>query len=264
MGGSTGLKVCVLASGSSGNCIYVGGETTRLLIDAGVSCKVTSERLLALGVDPLCIDGVCVTHEHDDHKASLAVLHRRMNLALYGNAGTIEALERGSKTAGLAWQTFITGHTFTIGSFCIEPFRVPHDSLDPVGFVISEVDTRVGVVTDLGMATDLIRERLKHCNVIVLEANHDEDMLRDSNRPWPLKQRIAGRQGHLSNLKAAELLCDVASERLHTVFLAHLSSDCNRPALAKHTVTEFLRRRGITHIDIQLTYPDRASDIVVA
>lgn len=257
-----GLRVCVLASGSSGNCVYVGGEATRLLIDAGVSCKITSERLLALGVDPQAINAVCVTHEHDDHKASLAVLHRRMNIALYGNAGTIQALERMEKTAGLTWQTFTTGHPFSIGTLSIEPFRVPHDSYDPVGFIISEGASRVGVVTDLGMSTELIRQRLKNCSVIVLEANHDEDMLRDSARPWSLKQRIAGRQGHLSNLKAAELLCEVASERLHSVFLAHLSSDCNRPALAKHTVTEYLRRRGVTHINIQLTYPDRASEIV--
>jgi len=257
-----GLQVCVLASGSSGNCVYVGGETTRLLIDAGVSCKVTLERLQAIGVDPRGIDAVCVTHEHDDHKASLAVLHRRMGVRLFGNAGTIEALEASTKTAGLAWQTFTTGHPFRIGTLCVEPFRVPHDSYDPVGFVISEGDARVAIATDLGMPTELVRQRLKNCGVIVLEANHDVDMLRDSSRPWSLKQRIGGRQGHLSNLKAGELLCDVASERLHTVFLAHISRDCNRPALAKHTVGEVLRRRGLTHINLCLTYPDRASDMV--
>jgi len=257
-----GLRVCVLASGSSGNCIYIGGETTRLLIDAGVSCKVTTSRLEAIGVDPEGIDAVCVTHEHDDHKASLGVLHRRLGAALYGNAGTIQALERGAKTSGLAWRTFITGHAFPIGSLRVEPFRVPHDSYDPVGFIISEGDARVGVVTDLGIPTDLIRQRLKGCSVLVLEANHDVDMLRDSNRPWPLKQRIASRQGHLSNLKAGELLCDVVSPRLHTVLLAHLSSDCNRPALAQHTVSEALRKRGVTHINLLMTYPDRASDVV--
>lgn len=259
-----GLRVCVLASGSSGNCIYVGSESTRLLIDAGISCKATCERLLERGVDPHTIDAVCVTHEHDDHKASLAVLHRRMGIRLFGNAGTIDALEQSAKTAGLAWQTFMTGHPFVIGTLRVEPFRVPHDSYDPVGFVIAEGDSRVGVVTDLGMPTELVRQRLKDCNVIVLEANHDEDMLRNSSRPWPLKQRIAGRQGHLSNLKAGELLCDVASERLHTVFLAHISRDCNRPELARYTVGEALRRRGITHINLCMTFPDQNSDIVDA
>ncbi len=259
-----GLRVCVLASGSTGNCIYVGSESTRVLIDAGVSCRETASRLQSIGVEPETITAVCVTHEHDDHKSSLSVLHRRLGATLYGNAGTIQALERGVKTAGLAWQTFITGHAFMIGTLRVEPFRVPHDSYDPVGFVISEGETRIGVVTDLGIPTELIRQRLKDCNVLVLEANHDEDMLRDSNRPWPLKQRIAGRQGHLSNLKAGELLCDVVSPRLHTVLLAHLSSDCNRPALARHTVSETLRKRGITHVNLLMTYPDRPSDVVDA
>jgi phosphoribosyl 1,2-cyclic phosphodiesterase len=172
-------------------------------------------------VEPESIDALCVTHEHDDHKSSLGVLHRRFGAQLYGNAGTIQALERSQKTSDLTWQTFITGHPFMIGSLCVEPFRVPHDSYDPVGFVISEGDSRVGVVTDLGIPTELIRQRLKDCNVLVLEANHDEDMLKNSNRPWPLKQRIAGRQGHLSNIKSGELLCDVVSPRLHTVLLAH-------------------------------------------
>ncbi len=259
-----GLKVCVLASGSSGNCIYVGGDSTGILIDAGISGKATMSRLLAAGIDPSRIEAVCVTHEHEDHKASLAVLHRRMGVKLFANAGTIDALERCSKTAGLAWQMFTTGHPFVIGTLCIEPFRVPHDSYDPVGFVVSEGGKRIGIVTDLGIPTELVRQRLKHCNVIVLEANHDEDMLRDCTRPWAVKQRIAGRQGHLSNLKAGELLCDVASERLHTVFLAHLSRDCNRPALATYCVEEALRRRGLVSIRLCMTYPDRASELAHA
>ncbi len=257
-----GLQICVLASGSSGNCIYVGGEGGRILIDAGVSGKITTERLTAIGVDPGTIGAVCVTHEHDDHKLSLAVLHRRTGAQLYGNAGTIEALGRSTKYAGLPWQKFTTGHPFQIDSLRIEPFRVPHDSYDPVGFIITEGVLRVGVVTDLGMPTELVRQRLKDCSVIVLEANHDEDMLRNSGRPWPLIQRILGRQGHLSNHKAGELLADVASTRLHTVFLAHLSRDCNRPALAQHTVSETLRRRGVTHVTLRMTYPDRPSEVV--
>ncbi len=260
--GSEGdVEVCVLASGSSGNCIYVGGTSMGILIDAGISCKVTTERLLAAGIDPLRIAAVCVTHEHEDHKGSLAVLHRRMGLQLFANTGTIEALERSPKTAGLPWQIFSTGHPFEVGTLCIEPFRVPHDSYDPVGFIISEGKKRVGVVTDLGMPTELVRQRLKNCGIIVLEANHDEDMLRDSTRPWSLKQRIAGRQGHLSNLKAGELLCDVACAELHTVFLAHLSRDCNRPQLATYTVGEALRRRGLSHIRLCMTYPDQASEM---
>lgn len=259
-----GLRVCVLASGSSGNCLYIGNQKTHLLIDAGISAKVATERLLSVNVDPQQIDAVCVTHEHEDHKASLGVFQRRFQASLYGNAGTIEVLERSPKTAGLAWNVFVTGHSFPIGDLSVEPFRVPHDCYDPVGFVVSDGLTKVGVVTDLGMPTELVRQRLRGCSVLILETNHDEAMLRDSNRSWPLKQRIASRQGHLSNVKAAELLCDVVTPSLHSVYLAHMSQDCNRPSLAEFTVAEALRRRGIKHVSLLMTYRDRASDVVEA
>jgi phosphoribosyl 1,2-cyclic phosphodiesterase len=257
-----GLELCVLASGSSGNCIYVGSEKTRILIDAGVSGKATVERLKSIGVDPESIDAICLTHEHDDHKASVGILHRKLGVDLYSNSGTIEALSRSSRFAGLPWNIFSTGHSFEIGDLVLEPFRVPHDSYDPVGFAISCGDARIGVATDMGMVTDLIRQRLKNCGALVLEANHDEAMLKDSQRPWSLKQRIAGRQGHLSNEKAGGLIADVAGESLQTVFLAHLSSDCNTPDLALLAVARELKRASISHIDIKLSYASRPSELV--
>jgi len=257
-----GLRLCVLASGSSGNCIFVGSENTRILIDAGLSGKATAERLSSIDVDPESIEAVCLTHEHDDHKASLAVLHRRFGVALYTNSGTLEALSRNHKLAALPWNIFTTGHSFTIGDLELEPFRVPHDSYDPVGFAISCGDARVGVVTDMGMATELVRQRLQHCGALVLESNHDETMLQNSSRPWSLKQRIAGRQGHLSNTKAGHLIAEVAGDTLRTVFLAHLSRDCNRPELALSTVRETLNREGVSEVDVKLTYAARASEAI--
>jgi phosphoribosyl 1,2-cyclic phosphodiesterase len=257
------LKVCVLASGSSGNCIYVGSDETQILIDAGLSGKATTERLAEIGVSVESISGICLTHEHDDHKASVHVLHRRYGLPLYSNSGTLEALGQNPKLVDLPWNIFTTGQPFMIGNLTIEPFRVPHDSYDPVGFVINCGPARVGVVSDMGMATELIRQRLQNCGALVVEANHDEIMLRDSSRPWALKQRIAGRQGHLSNAKAGCLISEVAGDSLHTVFLAHLSSDCNDPDVALRTVRAELSRSGKSHINVKLTYANRLSDVAI-
>jgi len=257
-----GLELCVLASGSSGNCIYVGSEKSHILIDAGVSGKVTVERLRSIGVDPKSISAICLTHEHDDHKASVGILHRRFGMSLYSNSGTIEALNRSSKFTGLPWNVFSTGHAFEIGDLVLEPFRVPHDSYDPVGFVVSCGKARIGIATDMGMATELIRQRLKNCGALVLEANHDEIMLRDSPRPWSLKQRIAGRQGHLSNEKAGRLIVDVAGESLRSVILAHLSSDCNTPEVALQTVGQALKQGRVLNVELKMSYAKRASDVV--
>jgi phosphoribosyl 1,2-cyclic phosphodiesterase len=257
------LRLCVLASGSSGNCVFVGSENTRILIDAGLSGKATAERLQSIDVDPESIEAICLTHEHDDHKAALGVLHRRFGISLYTNSGTLEALSRNHKLASLPWNVFTTGHSFTIGDLTLEPFRVPHDSYDPVGFAVTCGEARIGVVTDMGMATELVRQRLQGCGAMVLESNHDETMLKNSARPWSLKQRIAGRQGHLSNMKAGHLIAEVAGDTLRTVFLAHLSKDCNRPELALSTVRETIEREGVTEVDVKLTYAAQASDAVV-
>ncbi len=254
-----GLQVCVLASGSSGNCIYVGNEDTRLLIDAGVSCKIICDRLAEIGVVPSSVQGVCITHEHTDHHAGLPVFYRKFGVPVFGNAGTVEVLGRSAKHSGIHWNIFTTGQPFRVGSLVVEPFLIPHDSFEPVAFTVRSGDIRIGVCTDLGVATDLVKARLRHCDLIVLETNHDEDLLLSSDRSWPLKQRIAGHKGHLSNRKAAALLSDVGCERLKAVFLAHVSQDCNRPQLAEDTVRTALSRVGLGHVDLHLTYPDRAS-----
>jgi len=255
------LKLCVLGSGSSGNCTYVATEQTRILVDAGISGKATEKRLHSIGVDISTIDAVCVTHEHDDHRSALSVLSRRHGMALYGNSGTIEAIERRER-ADLPWNIFTTGSPFEIGDLRIEPFSVPHDSYEPVGFAMDCDGARVGIATDIGIATTLVRERLRDCNLIVIESNHDESLLRESARPWALKQRIAGRQGHLSNERAGDLIAEVAGQALRTVVLAHLSSDCNSPELALRTVKNALDTQGLGHVSVRMTYPDRVTDLL--
>lgn len=256
------FRACVLGSGSSGNCIFVESGDTRILIDGGLSCRETGRRLATLSVELSHLCGVCVTHEHEDHKAALGQLHRRFGIPLYGNAATIEALRRDVKLTDIAWNVFTTGAPFEVGSMRVTPFSVPHDCYDPVGFVVEAEQIRMSVVTDLGTPTGLVRERLRECDVVIIEANHDEGMLRDSGRPWPLKKRISGIQGHLSNDQTAELVADVAGPRLRTVVLAHLSAECNRPDVAMHAVRTALDKAGYPGVDVKMTYPDRISDII--
>lgn len=256
------LRVCVLASGSSGNCVYVGSEQTQILIDAGLSCREIGNRLGSIGVALSDLQAVCLTHEHEDHRTSLGVLQRRMGMALYANGGTVEALTRNGKLQDAQWTVFTTGTAFEIGDLELEPFSVPHDSYDPVGFVLSCGDVRVGMVTDMGVVTGLIRQRLSGCRMAIIESNHDKQLLQDADRPWPLKQRIAGRQGHLSNEQAGALAAEIAGPTLQHVLLAHLSADCNRPELALKTVRRALDAEGHAHVNVALTYPDRISDII--
>ena len=256
------LKLCVLASGSTGNCTYVAGETTRVLVDAGTSCREIERRLSSIGVAPADIAAVCLTHEHDDHRSSLATFYKRYRPALYANAGTVDALERDPKLRGLSWSIFTTGQAFEVGDLRLEPFSVPHDSYDPVGFIVTDGRVRLGMVTDMGVPTELIRQRLRDCDAAVVESNHDEDLLGNSRRPWSLIQRIKGRQGHLSNRQAGRLIADIAGPRLKTVLLAHLSAQCNRGELALKTVSGLLNGSGVAGVQVKLTYPDRPSEVI--
>ena len=257
-----GLTLCILASGSSANCIYVASETTRILIDAGLSGKETARRLEQIGSDIASIRAICVTHEHDDHRSALGILHRRFKTPLYANAGTIKAIELEGARPELSWQVFTTGAPFDVGDLHVEPFSVPHDSYDPVGFAVGNGAHRIGIVTDMGMSTTLIRQRLKNCHALVVEANHDEAMLKEAKRPWSLKQRILSGQGHLSNSQAAELIAEIAGPQLRAVFLVHLSSECNTPELAVRTIRKELEKQGHGHVELKLSFADRVSDVL--
>ncbi|MCA1808997.1 MAG: MBL fold metallo-hydrolase [Kiritimatiellia bacterium] len=251
----------MLASGSSGNCIYLEQGRTKLLIDAGLSGRETARRLGQIGVALGDVGALCLTHEHGDHVLGLGVLHQRHNLRLFANLGTIEALRCDVRRARYQWNVFSTGAPFLLDDLNIEPFAVSHDAGEPVGFVVTGGGRRVGVVTDIGMPTHLVREKLRGCHVVVLEANHDEQMLTTARRPWHLKQRVRGRLGHLSNRHAAEMLAEIAGETLQQVFLAHISADCNTPDLALDTVRRMLAERGAGHVCVEPTYSDRISKV---
>ena len=255
------MRFCVLGSGSSGNCIYVSSGSTALLVDSGLSGKETLKRISDAGLDPASIRAILITHEHSDHVGALGILQRRLKADIYANTGTIEGVEKSLGRLDAQWQVFSTGFPFKVGDIDVEPFTVCHDGLDPVGFVFASGGVRVGIATDIGMVTTVVREKLKNCDAIVIEANHDEKMLQNAQRPWALKQRIAGRQGHLANRCAAELVVECAGNGLKKVFLAHMSSDCNRPELALSTVEEGLRAKSLGHVSVALTYADRPSEV---
>ena len=254
-------KVCVLGSGSSGNCTYVGSDEHGILIDAGLSAKETCRRLDEIGIDISFIKGICISHEHSDHISGARVLQKKYGIPVFTNAGTLDAMKNSPKFSLSDVRVFSNGSPFMIGDIVIEAFSVPHDAYDPVGFSITLNGSKVGIVTDMGMVTNLIRERLKGCDLLIVESNHDQALLQGADRPWTLKQRIMGRQGHLSNDRAAEVITEVASKDLQQVFLAHISKDCNRHDLALGATRNRLDQHGHDHIEVSLTYADRVSDI---
>ncbi|MBU4459354.1 MAG: MBL fold metallo-hydrolase [Verrucomicrobia bacterium] len=255
------LRVCVLASSSSGNCTWIASPTTAILVDAGLSARAILQRMEAIGADPRAVKAVAISHEHSDHISGIVRMQRLHGVALYANEGTRQGIERDPAFQGLEWRQFSTGHAFEIGDLRISPFAVPHDAYDPVGFVIEHGGVALGIATDLGTPTSLIRERLRPCRALILEANHDEHMLHLSRRPWPLKQRILGRQGHLSNRMAAEMAAEIAGPGLTDIFLAHLSAECNDPRAAREAVEESLRAAGHAHVRVRMTYPDKPGEM---
>jgi phosphoribosyl 1,2-cyclic phosphodiesterase len=252
------LDLCVLASGSGGNAIYVASPSTAILVDDGISARSLLDRCARVGIDPARISAVCLTHEHTDHVSGIRSLRKRFpDLALYANAGTIEALHDADRA--LPWTAFAEGFPFPLGDLRITAFPIPHDAAAAVGFVIEDADSRIGICTDLGIPTENVRYALRGCNALVLEANHDEWMLQMSRRPWSLRQRIAGRLGHLSNDTSAKLLLDVAGDTLTDVFLAHLSSECNTPDTVASTFSRILA--GHPGIAVHLTYQDKPAQL---
>lgn len=234
------MDFCVLASGSKGNCTYVTDGETAILIDIGLNAKETVARLTEAQIDPASIQAILFSHDHIDHYRGAPVFSKKFPVRLLANEGTASGIDLNCPKAKLEWEIFETASSFTIGTLHIEAFSVPHDASDPVGFVISDGTAKLGIATDLGQPTPLVINKLSACDAIVLESNHDYEMLMASNRPWPLKTRIAGRSGHLSNEQATELLQSVLSERLRVLLLAHLSEECNTHHLAQHLMRQTL------------------------
>ena len=247
------LAICSLASGSSGNCYLVRSPQTALLVDAGISFRQIKLRLAALGLAPEDISAILITHEHSDHIRSLEAAARATGAAVCMSRGTAEAIIGSAPRAelgGAGLMTFSAGESFTAGDIEIKSFRLSHDAADPVGYSFSCGGRSLCIVTDTGVVTDEIFEAAKAADILVLESNHDVNILRVGRYPWFLKMRILGDQGHLSNDAAAQTLLRIlegeppGTERERIVLLAHLSKENNFPEMALATVQGELERGG--------------------
>lgn len=233
------MRLCSIASGSSGNCIYVGSDATHLLVDVGISGKRTESGLRELGLSGRDIDGILITHEHSDHISGLAVMARKYEIPIYATAGTIRAMRAIKGLQDLDGELFREVREDTnlvLKDLTVNPMHISHDAAQPVGYRISYGSKRVAVCTDLGAYNDYTVECLKGMDALLLEANHDVNMLQVGPYPYYLKQRILGERGHLSNENSGRLLCRVLHDGLQTVLLGHLSRENNLPELAYESV----------------------------
>jgi phosphoribosyl 1,2-cyclic phosphodiesterase len=238
------VRFSVLASGSSGNAVVVEAGSACVLLDCGLSYRQLRERMEPLGLTPQRIQAVFISHEHDDHVCGLDVFLRRHNVPVLATAGTAAAL-----SSALVAGTLVSGHQVHVGDLTVLPVATSHDAAESVGFVIEHDGCRAGVVTDTGVLTELLIERLSGCHALMLECNHDPELLRYGPYPWPLKQRIASRTGHLSNEQACDGLDRLAHGGLELVVGMHLSRENNRPEMVRRDLARVLAG-GRVHIDV--------------
>jgi phosphoribosyl 1,2-cyclic phosphodiesterase len=233
------MRLCSIASGSSGNCIYIGTEDTHLLVDVGISCKRTVEGLGKLGVSGKDLDGILITHEHSDHISGLGVMCRKFGIPIYATRGTIEAIKNVSTLGAIddaLFNEINADEEFDVNDITVNPMRISHDAAQPVAYRFQSGEKRMAVATDLGMYDEYTVESLQGMDALLLEANHDINMLQVGPYPYVLKQRILGNKGHLSNELSGRLLSRLLNDKLKTVFLGHLSKENNLAELAYETV----------------------------
>ena len=235
------LELCSIASGSSGNCICVGSDDCHVLIDAGISGKRIENGLNAIDLTSRDMQGILITHEHIDHIAGLGVMARRYGLPMYATEDTIDAIKQTSSVGRIDESLFHViqpQEAFEIGDLHITPISISHDAADPVAYRIEKGDRKVAVVTDLGTYDDAIVSQLQNLDILLLEANHDIHMLEVGVYPYPLKRRIMGDRGHLSNERSGQLLGELLHDKFGTVILGHLSKENNYEELAYESVRQ--------------------------
>ena len=233
------MRLCSIASGSSGNCVYVGSEATHLLVDTGISGKRIEQGLRELDLTPRDLDGILITHEHADHISGLGVMARKYKIPIYATEGTIKEIFQSGSLGNVEEELFHTvreDEKFILKDLAINPMHISHDAAQPVAYRISYGNKKIGICTDLGVYNDYTVECLKGMDALLLEANHDVNMLQVGPYPYYLKQRILGDRGHLSNENSGRLLCRILHDGLRTVILGHLSKENNLPELAYESV----------------------------
>jgi phosphoribosyl 1,2-cyclic phosphodiesterase len=245
------IEICALASGSNGNCYYIGNEIDAVLVDAGLSTKKILTRMTEAGLDCKKIRGIFISHEHSDHVHGIRVLSNRLGVPAWFSLGTLEAIASFDRPEQL--ETFIPGKSVQLGTLQIHPFLKKHDAAEPCSFRIEYDDWHIGVFTDIGEPCANLIYHLRKCHALFIETNYDEKMLWEGNYPFHLKRRVASSVGHLSNIQAFELIRDHSGPELVHVFLSHLSGENNRPELAQTCFSELTDRFSI-HLTSRSTF----------
>ena len=260
------MKVCLLTSGSIGNVVVVEHETESILIDCGVTFKRFDELISQTDLDVSKIKNLLVTHEHSDHIKGVGVVTRKLGLQVWSTQKTADAIyEKGILKDTDPHVNYVEKYqAYWVGGFKIIPFPLSHDANDPVGYIIERDGKKIVCLTDTGYVSREIMDVVKHADLYIMEVNHDVEMLHMCERPWPLKQRILGDYGHLSNEDGAYVFSKVMGDQTKHVFLSHISQDANLPDLALMTMKGILRERNIdvSKLNIHMTYPMRPSRVI--
>lgn len=234
------MRICSIASGSSGNCIYVGTDTTHILVDAGISCKRITQGVQEFGLDMTDIDGIFITHEHSDHIGGLKVLTKNYGIPIYATPGTLSGIVNAKCVQGAIDEALLNpieaDEKLILKDMILHPMRVSHDANEPVAYRVYHGQKKLGIITDLGTYSDYTIASLQGMNMLFMEANHDVNMLQVGPYPYYLKRRILGDHGHLSNETAGRMLCSLLHDKMEAVMLGHLSKENNMPELAYEAV----------------------------
>jgi len=259
------MSFCTIASGSSGNSAFISSGSHKILIDAGLSGRAIEAGLKSVGVNPCELTAIFVTHEHNDHIKGAGIMSRRYHLPIYMTAGTSAQAKQMGKIAPGNLRLLRCDVPVMLDGLTITPFSVQHDANEPVGFCFETDVHKISITTDLGEATDEVCAYLENSDIILIESNHDVQMLKNGPYPFVLQQRILSNYGHLSNVACGELLANVISARTKHVFLAHLSQDNNHPVTAYETVKNILTADGIcaqSDIGLQVANRSRPSQLI--
>jgi len=259
------VQFCSLASGSSGNCHFLTDEESYILVDAGLSGKQIQGKLNEIGMDPNKLSAILISHEHIDHIQGAGILSRRFNIPIYANEGTWQGMElKLGKVATENIKVFKTAKSFNVGDIQIKPYSISHDANEPVGFCLESQGIKISIATDLGHMTEDITTEIKDSHLVVLESNHDVEMLKAGGYPYYLKRRILSNEGHLSNDAAGYAIVDLVKNNVKNILLAHLSKENNFPELAMATVRNILESNQINigrDLVLDLAHRDRVSSM---
>lgn len=252
------FNFCSLYSGSSGNSLLVETENTKLLIDAGVSSKKIETALNNLNIDPSSINGILITHEHSDHVQGLGTFAKKFDLSVFVNQKTLDAMpKQKEKIPEKNIKKFTIEEKFEIGDMKIKPFAIPHDAANPCGFNVFKDNKKISIATDIGHMTNGILKNLEDSIFVLLESNYDPEVLKFSRYPYPLKSRIAGPNGHLSNELAGKTISHLLSSGLEQAMLGHLSKESNFPELAYKTVVDEIISSNYSENSLKLSVASR-------